>query len=140
MKNLFGLEENNGEKKEKDEKYTSKVQSPIYTPRVGGVKSPFECFNHTKYKRLLYDIEKSNVSEDEKVFLRLAASRHIVFNYGNIADYYAIASKEMQKLMEDSALVIIDFDKSLETGFAVLNDKMRELYERERNEKDMGLR
>lgn len=76
-------------------------------------------------------IEASNVKEEEKMFLRLAASRHIVFNYENIADYYAIADKEMQELMEDSALVIIDFNKALEKGFVVLNDKMRKLYELE---------
>lgn len=71
------------------------------------------------------------------MFLKLAASRHIVFNYENIADYYAIATKEMQELMEKSALVIIDFDKALEEGFVVLNDKMRKLYEQELREREV---
>lgn len=76
-------------------------------------------------------IDNSGVSEEEKNFLRLAATRHIVFNYERIADYYAGASKEMQELMEKSALVIIDFDKAIEEGFVQLNDKMRRLYEQE---------
>lgn len=65
--------------------------------------------------------------------MRAAATRHIVFNYERIADYYASASKEVQELMEQSALVIIDFDKAIEQGFVQLNDKMRMLYEQEKN-------
>lgn len=114
-----------------DEKYSMKVQSPVYQPRVGGANSVYQCFDHAKYQRLMRRIESSNVSEEEKMFLRYAATRHIVFNYENVADYYAIASKEMQELMEDSALVIIDFNKALEKGFVVLNDKMRKLYDLE---------
>ena len=66
-------------------------------------------------------INSSNVSDAEKEFLRLAATRHIVFNYERIADYYASANKEMQELMEQSALVIIDFDRAIELGFVQLN-------------------
>jgi len=73
----------------------------------------------------------SGVSDEEKKFLKLAASRFIEFNYESIADYYASANKEMQELMEKLALVIIDFDKAIEEGFVQLNDKMRKLYELE---------
>ena len=38
------------------------------------------------------------------MFLKLAASRHIVFYYGKIADYYAKADRDIQELMERSAL------------------------------------
>ena len=31
------------------------------------------------------------------------------------------------------AMVIIDFDSAIENGFVELNDKMRALYEREKN-------
>ena len=37
-----------------------------------------------------------------------------------IADYYAHASKEMQELMEMSALVIVDFDKAYQNGYMKL--------------------
>lgn len=132
--NLFGFEE--GCSADKNDKYSSKVLAPIYTPRMGMDKNIYECFDHSKYLTLIREIEKSNISEQEKMFLKLAASRHIVFNYENIADYYAIATKEMQELMERSALVIIDFDKALEEGFVVLNDKMRKLYEQELGERE----
>ena len=63
--------------------------------------------------------------EEEKAFLRLAANRHSVFHYEKIADYYSHASIKMQKLMEKSALVIIDFDKAIEGGFVRLCEDIR---------------
>lgn len=113
-----------------DSKYSKKVSTPIYTPS-GRPVSIYECYDHQKYLRMVRRIDNSNVSEEEKKFLRLAATRHIVFNFERIADYYASASKEMQELMEKSALVIIDFDKAIEEGFVQLNDNMRRLYEQE---------
>ena len=67
----------------------------------------------------------------EKIFLKLAAARHIIFNYENIADYYCNASKEMQELMEKSALVIIDFESAIEGGFLQLNEETKQLYAQE---------
>lgn len=110
--------------------YSKKVSTPIYTPS-GRPTSIHECYDHQKYLRMLRRIDASNVTDEEKRFLRLAASRHIVFNFERIADYYASASKDMQELMEKSALVIIDFGMAIEEGFVQLNDKMRMLYEQE---------
>ena len=110
--------------------YSRKVSTPVYTPS-GRPTSIYECYDPQKYLRMIRRIDNSNVSDEEKKFLRLAATRHIVFNFERIADYYASASKEMQELMEKSALVIIDFDKAIEEGFVQLNDKMRMLYEQE---------
>ena len=112
------------------EKYSKKITTPIYTPS-GRPTSIYECYDHQKYLRMIHRINLSNVSDEEKEFLRLAATRHIAFNYERIADYYASASKEMQELMEQSALVIIDFDKAIELGFVQLNENMRRLYEQE---------
>ena len=129
MQDLFGFE--GVELSERDKKYSLKVESPIYNPRSGGGNYVKACYNDSKYKRLIEKINASNVSEEQKVFLRAAATRHIVFNYEECADYYAKADKEMQELMEDSALVVIDFNKAIEKGFVELNDKMRKLYELE---------
>jgi len=49
-------------------------------------------------------------------------------NFELIANYYAHASKECQELMEDSALVIIDFEKALEKGYVTLSDKISDQY------------
>jgi hypothetical protein len=73
---------------------------------------------------MLEKINRSNVPEKDKALLIAAASRHIVFNYGNIAEYYAHSSKEVQELMEDSALVIIDFNKAIECGFVEMTQEI----------------
>lgn len=130
--NIFGEEIQQEEQGEK--KYSLKVNTPIYEPS-GRPVNLLECYDHQKYLRMCHRIDKSNVSEEEKKFLKFAATRHIVFNYERIADYYANASKEMQELMEQSALVIIDFNRAIELGFVQLNEKMRALYEQELDKK-----
>lgn len=54
-------------------------------------------YDMSKYAELIEEIEKSDISLEVKSFLKLAASRHIVFDYGEIAEYYAHASKGVQK-------------------------------------------
>lgn len=132
MLDLFG-DEFSVQVEDTSGKYTKKVETPIYEPR--GVKPHIlELCDNEKTKRLIREIENSSLDEFEKKFLIEAAHRHSVFNYSKIADYYAHASKEMQELMEKSALVIIDFNKAIEYGFVKLNDKMKMLYERELQE------
>jgi len=58
----------------------------------------------------------------------LAAGRHTVLNFELIANYYAHSSKACQELMEDNALVIIDFEKAIENGYVVLSEKISEQY------------
>lgn len=129
--NLFG--EAIADENASPSKYTKKVGAPIYEPNN---RKPhiLELVDTCKTKRLIRKIESSNISDEEKAFLIEAAHRHSVFNYQAIADYYAHSSKEMQELMEESALVIIDFAKAIENGFVQLNEKMIELYEKELRE------
>ena len=110
-----------------DAKYSSKIQSPIYEPSPC---KPFvqELTNTSKSDKLIRNIEMSSVSKEEKSFLIKAAQRHIVFDYHKIADYYAHASEEMQSLMEDSALVIIDFKRAIELGYVNLSDEIAEQF------------
>ena len=110
-----------------EQKYSSKIEAPIYEPKNS--KPHFlELYNNQKYHRLVNEINASDLSDDEKHFLKIAAGRHIVFNYEKIADYYAHSSKEMQHLMERSGLVIIDFDKAIEYGYVKVCDEIRNQY------------
>jgi hypothetical protein len=108
-------------------KYSKKIEAPIYTPKL---QKPhiMELYDKSKYLRLLREIDQSNLPLDEKKFLLESAKRHIVFNYEKIADYYAHASKEMQELMERSALVIIDIEKAIQNGYVQLSDEIRQQY------------
>lgn len=122
-----------------DERYTTKVTAPLYEPKN---KCPhiLELVNLEKTQRLINIIQKSNVSDLEKQFLIAAAWRHAIFNYSKIADYYAHASKDMQELMEKSALVIIDFDKAIENGYVKLSENIKRIQEvsgRQANNKDV---
>lgn len=109
-----------------DTKYSRAIRTPQYIPSEEC--PPIESLmDYEKYSKLLYAINNSNVSEEEKKFLKLAASRHIVFNYAKIADYYAHAEPEMQELMEQSALVILDIDDAIAYGYVKLSAKMKQL-------------
>lgn len=123
MKELFDI----NDIKEQKEVYTSKIKAPTYTPKN---KRPYlmELYNDIKTQRLINDINSSNLNDDEKQFLIKASHRHTVFNYSRIADYYSHSSKEFQLLAEKSALVIIDFEKAIENGFAQLNEKIKNIY------------
>lgn len=129
--NLFG----DDFAQKQDNKYTSKIKAPIYEPknRKPHIK---ELYNDLKTKQLIRDIEKSNISDDEKIFLIESAKRHTVFNFSKIADYYSHSSTEMQDLMERSALVIIDYKKAVEYGFVKLSEDIRRIYMNEVNNDD----
>ena len=110
--------------------YTSKIEAPTYTPK-GDKPEISALFDRTKLDALLVKIEASELPYAEKQFLTAAACRHVVFDYHQIAEFYCHASPEMQRLMEDSALVIIDFEKAIENGFVHVTKRLGELVESE---------
>lgn len=109
-------------------RYTMTVESPVY--KITGEEPPLESLaSQDRYRQLLNDIDVADIPEDIKQFLRLAAGRHVVFDYRKIAEYYAHADEEVQRLMEDSALVIIDFNRAIELGYVKLRDDILDLIE-----------
>ena len=106
-----------------DDKYTKISNIPQYeikgeTPRVE------ELVETEKASELIARIQTANITDKEKDFLIKAAYRHNAFNYAKIAEYYANATKEMQELMEQSALVIIDIGNAVANGYAELSEKI----------------
>lgn len=122
--NLFGSE---FKEDESEKKYSSKIEAPIYEPKN---KKPhiLELADLSKTNRLINEIKNSVIPEFEKAFLIEAARRHTVFNYEKIADYYSHSPKEIQLLMERSALVIIDFEKAIQLGYVRLCDEIKSQY------------
>mgnify|MGYP002126983335 CR=1 FL=1 len=112
---------------EKENPYTKKIEAPIYTPSEEAPEMA-SVVQLTKYEQLIKEINKSSVSDIEKEFLKLAATRHIVFNYKYTADMYAHSGKEMQALMEKSALVIIDFNKAIEYWYVNMSKEILDNY------------
>jgi len=114
---------------EEDETYTRKIVAPTYEPKN---KKPEleDLFNTDKADELIHKIKQAKLSEEETLFLSHCALRHTVYDYSKIADFYAHSSKEIQKLMEDSALVIIDFDKAIENGYVKLTKEIAAAYKK----------
>lgn len=106
--------------------YSRKIAAPIYEPTMDVSPMVSDCVNTDKYDQLIVEIERAKISEDDKRLLKLAAARHIVFDYKNIAERYVHSDKVVQQLMENSALVIIDFDKAIENGFIKMTKRLQE--------------
>lgn len=117
-----------GDEGESDNPYSQKTDVPTYEP-TGEKPAIEELYDDLKAMDLIVSIQNSNLNDKEKQFLMTAASRHIVFDYAKIANFYAHSSKECQQLMEDSALVIIDFDKAIENGFVRLTEEINDIVE-----------
>lgn len=108
---------------EKLQKYTSKIETPIYEC-TGEQPSVRELYEVSKATELVKRINVAEIPDDVRKFLILAAYRHVVFDYRNIAEYYAHATKEIQSLFEESALVIIDFKQAIENGYVKLRQEI----------------
>lgn len=106
--------------------YTSKIKSPVY--KIKGEKPTLDTLvNQNKVHELISKIDESTAPAGIKSFLKIAATRHYKFDYAKIAEYYAHAPANVQDLFEQSALVIIDFDKAIEGGFVQMNKKLMEI-------------
>jgi ParB-like chromosome segregation protein Spo0J len=112
---------------EEEKAYTDKIKAPIYEPK-GEKPEINKLFDLSKTKELLEKIKASSLKKEEKEFLTFAAYRHIAFNYESIAEYYCHLEKDHQELLEDSALVIIDFNKAIENGFVELTKDLAEQF------------
>ena len=127
----FGFELQNDELKENP--YTQKTDIPQYEITGEGV-ALWDLYSDTKTKELIEEIEQSGVDDKTKDFLKLAAYRHIVFNYQKIAEWYAQADPEVQELMEKSALVIIDIDDAIKNGYTLLRQEIEDIVAGEMDE------
>lgn len=111
------------ESEDDDTVYTDKIETPVYEV-TGDEPEIVELYDDAKTNDMITKINSSDVPEDVKEFLIKASYRHIKFDYSEIAEYYAHADKETQELMEDSALVIIDYGKAIEESYVTLSDKI----------------
>ncbi|MEY8709508.1 ParB/Srx family N-terminal domain-containing protein [Mangrovibacter phragmitis] len=106
--------------------YTTKIDTPVYEPS-GTVPEVTALYDESKTSKLRENIEQAEVPADIKRFLLSAAERHTVFDFSKIADFYAASAPNVQALFEESALVIIDYEKAIEHGFVHLTKKMIEI-------------
>ena len=111
---------------ESEFEYSSKIEAPQYDI-TGDNPELEELYDTEKADALAKEIDEADVPKKVKAFLKVAAMRHVVFNFRNIAEYYAHADAKVQRLMEKSALVIIDFEDAIRNGFVVVSERMAAL-------------
>ena len=113
--------------------YAQKAKIPQYEPK--GENPSFDMMmDRTKTDELISEIDSADIDEETKAFLRNAAYRHTVFNYRNIAEFYAHSDATVQRLMEKSALVIIDIDDAIANGYVKLTKTIQDIIEGEEDE------
>ena len=111
---------------EEKEAYSSKIIAPEYEI-TGACPAVIDLLNDTKRNELVAAINaEPMLPADVRNFLLNAAQRHVVFDYQAIAEYYAHADPSVQRLMEASALVIIDFDAAIRGGFVRLSEEIHD--------------
>lgn len=120
---------------EKDNPYSMNVVVPQYEI-VGEKPAINELFDKTKTERLQENIIKANLPSEITDFLLSAATRHTVFNYKKIAEYYPHVSPDIQELIEESALVIIDFEDAIANGYAKLKSLIDDLKDEDNDEEE----
>lgn len=126
-------EEEEYEHGEEEEVYTKAIVPPTYTPTKAKAPPIKELASLEKFNSLTERIDKNKkLTPKVREFLKMAAYRHVVFDYEQIAEFYCHADKDTQSLMEDSALVIIDFDKAIEEGYVHLSDELKKEYGRQK--------
>ena len=124
---LEDIEENYNDE---DNVYTKEINIPHYEI-TGECPLLTDLVKEDKTNQLIEKINNSNIPTGIKEFLIKASYRHLAFNYQNIAEYYAHADKEVQELMEESALVIIDYDNAIRNGYIQIKNSINEMIQEE---------
>ena len=122
------LEDTEEGQEQEENIYTKEINIPQYEI-TGECPKLEELVNEEKTKSLIERIEKSDIPNDIKEFLIKASYRHLAFNYQNVAEYYAHADKDVQELMEESALVIIDYNDAIRNGYVQIKKAIDSIVE-----------
>lgn len=122
-----------GEDEDTEDTYTSKIEGIQYEP-TGESVDLSDLYDDSRTHELIEEIQSAEIPDDIKEFLSLAATRHIVYDFRNIAEYFAQADADIQALMERSGLVIVDYEKAIEYGFVQLSKDIEDMRESEYGE------
>jgi hypothetical protein len=107
-------------------KYIQDLKVPQYEI-VGDEPNITQLLDTTKTQKLNEQIDDADITDDLKHFLKAAATRHTVFDYSKIAEFYPHQTPEVQQLMEQSVLIIIDANDAIANGYAKLSNTLSDL-------------
>lgn len=120
-------DDEDGEGAEPINPYSQKIETPIYTPTLEFPPEVWELYDTSHRDSLVEEITAADLDGEVAEFLLAAAERHVVFDYQDIAEYYAHATPDVQRLMEASGLVIIDIDQAIARGYVRARERMMNL-------------
>lgn len=93
-----------------------------YKPKPGNIN---DCVDLAEYNKILAEVNKlsGKLSPVEKELCKILATRFIIFKYDKLADYYSVASKQMQEALEKLRCVIVDTDSAIKNGYLTYFDQ-----------------
>lgn len=106
--------------------YVLVTSGVLYEP-TGRKVSVQDMYDKTAYEQKLALVEQADVSDEEREFLRLAATRYLDFHFANIAEYYTRASAQFQRAAEALGLVIVDADDAIKRAIFEFDERFRRL-------------
>lgn len=109
-------------RRELREKYVRRAEKMIYTPKRDKPPRISELFDDSRAQELLK--YESQLPEELRPFWRAACYRHCRFRFDQIAEYYAHAPKEIQRLFEECALVIVDAEFAFKKGWLSVTESV----------------
>lgn len=116
--------------------YTGRIITSVYEI-TGDCPKTEELVDRTRAESLLEEIDRTpGLPDAVRDFLRIAAMRHYVLHFDRIAEFYAHAVPPVQRLMENSCLVIIDYDRAIELGYVQMARALADEYDREYPEEE----
>ena len=115
--------------------YTRKVDAIQYHPTSEEPPPVTTLVDRTKANDLIRQIGDVDLPPDVRDFLVAGAQRHLVFDYSRVAEFYAHAEPHVQRLMEASTLVIVDFEDAIHNGYVRLSDRLRTLLDLDATER-----
>lgn len=99
-----------------------KVDSPTYEP-TGAQVNASDLYNTNDTETLIEEIKSNKFEPEVEKMLLAAAERFTIFDFAKAAEYYSQSKdKNVRKMMERLALVIVDYDSAIEYGFVKLQD------------------
>lgn len=108
-----------------------KLSEFIYEPK-GEMPAIEDCIETKDMDGVLKRLKGiKGLTKEERRVLEICAYRFCTIDFSKMAEYYAHASKPMQRAMEDNFLVIVDFEKARERGYVKMVTKLAELCDKE---------
>ena len=121
-------EENLFETPEQKRRYSPSMYFPIFDPAVDGKHHQlFEMVNTKRYKDALRAIDEvKDISDEEREFFKLAATRFIEFNFTPIAEQYCVSTPQARVLFEKLALVYVSTTQAIANALIDCDNGFRE--------------